>query len=72
MYKITATIIKPGGLPVDWTCNSKEKLTSEQCEKKFSQTKEAGRTAEERVRVKNFKCVACATPRKTRRGSNVQ
>jgi antisense regulator of RalR protein len=64
MYKITATILKPGGLPVEWTCMSKERLTSTQCEKKFSQVKEAGKTAEERVLVKNFKCVSLPRKRK--------
>jgi antisense regulator of RalR protein len=64
MYKITATILKPGGLPVEWTCMSKDKLTSTQCEKKFSQVKEAGKTAEERVLVKNFKCVSLPHKRK--------
>ena len=64
MYKITATILKPGGLPVEWTCVSKERLTSTQCEKKFSQVKEDGKTAEERVLVKNFKCVSLPRKRK--------
>jgi antisense regulator of RalR protein len=59
MYKITATIHKPGGLPVEWLRMSKEELTPAQCERMFSQSKEAGKTAEERVLVKNFKCVAC-------------
>ena len=68
MYKITATILKPGGLPVEWTCMSKERLTSTQCEKKFSQVKEVGKTADERVLVKDFKCVSL--PRKRKAAAN--
>lgn len=64
MYKITAIILKPGGLPVEWTCMSKERLTSTQCEKKFSRAKEAGKTVEERVFVKDFKCVSMPRKRK--------
>ncbi|OAT17914.1 hypothetical protein M977_03920 [Buttiauxella gaviniae ATCC 51604] len=72
MCKITATILKSGGLPVAWTCNSKEPLTSAQCEKKFSRAKEAGKTAEEYVSVTDFQCIAIESERKPKRGKNVQ
>ncbi|WP_064519121.1 DUF1187 family protein [Buttiauxella gaviniae] len=72
MYKITATILKSGGLPVAWTCNSKEPLTSRQCEKRFSRGKEVGKTAEVCVSVTNFECIAIESERKPKRGKNVQ
>ncbi|MRT11065.1 DUF1187 family protein [Enterobacteriaceae bacterium RIT711] len=72
MYKITATILKSGGLPVQWTHISKERMTSGQCEKKFSQSKEVGKTAGERVVVKNFKCVSIKSVVKPKRGKNTQ
>ncbi|TNV22861.1 DUF1187 family protein [Buttiauxella sp. B2] len=58
MYKVTATILKPGGLPVTWTHMTKERLTSAQCEKMLSKGKEAGKTAGEIVKVSDFKCVS--------------
>ena len=70
MYKITATILKPGGLPVEWMRMSKEKLTSSQCEKMLSRSKEVGKAAEEQVRVKNFKCTSCKPQRKVKRVGN--
>ncbi|MEB7742600.1 DUF1187 family protein [Escherichia coli] len=32
-YKITVTIIRPGGLPVQWTRYSDSKMTVTECEK---------------------------------------
>ncbi|EBW6363843.1 hypothetical protein DPU24_24160 [Salmonella enterica subsp. enterica serovar Oranienburg] len=56
MYKITATIIKPGNTPVEWCRYSNEKLTQSQCEKMFFKAKEAGRSFEERVTMEDFRC----------------
>lgn len=39
MYKITATIEKEGGTPVNWTRYSKSKLTKSECEKMLSEKK---------------------------------
>ncbi|ECG3145586.1 DUF1187 family protein [Salmonella enterica subsp. enterica serovar Weybridge] len=35
-YKITATIIKPRGMPVLWTRFTRRRMTKSQCEKMFS------------------------------------
>ncbi|MEH4990140.1 DUF1187 family protein [Enterobacter ludwigii] len=56
MYKITATIIKPGNPRVTWTRFSPKKLTLEQCETFFYSPKEAGRSFGERIKVENFLC----------------
>ncbi|EDV5541890.1 DUF1187 family protein [Salmonella enterica subsp. enterica] len=56
MYKITATIIKPGNTPVGWCRYSKEKLTPAQCEKMFFKAKEAGKSFGEKVILDNFRC----------------
>ncbi|MGX8939805.1 DUF1187 family protein [Symbiopectobacterium sp. Eva_TO] len=42
MYKITATIKKPGGLDVQWLRFSKVKLTMSECEKLLFKPKQAG------------------------------
>lgn len=57
MYKITATVTRPGGLPVEWTRFSKEKMTHLQCEKLLAKPKVAGQTYEDKVHVENLKCV---------------
>ncbi|OON35559.1 hypothetical protein BTJ39_22505 [Izhakiella australiensis] len=57
MYKITATIIKPGGMPAEWVRFSKEKLTKGQCEKLLFRAKEAGKSFGEKISLDNFKCV---------------
>ncbi|MGG2143633.1 DUF1187 family protein [Symbiopectobacterium sp. RP] len=44
MYKITATIKKPGGLDVQWLRFSKVKLTMSECEKLLFKPKEAGKS----------------------------
>lgn len=58
MYKITATVIKAGGTPTQWTRHSVKKLSKTECEKMLS-----GRTsapaclpANERVTLQDFKC----------------
>ncbi|WP_085432353.1 DUF1187 family protein [Escherichia coli] len=56
-YKITATIIKPGNLPVDWTRYSGNKMTRTECENMFSTAKEPGRSFGDKVTVKDFLCV---------------
>lgn len=56
-YKITATITKAGGTPIEWMHYSKTKLTCEQCEKRLSVAMVIGRSAAERVQVSNFRCV---------------
>jgi antisense regulator of RalR protein len=57
MYKITATAIKAGNAPANWTRFSDKKLTITECEKMLSGRTEAGKSVEERVSLKNFKCV---------------
>ncbi|EFK1743236.1 hypothetical protein AW119_27820 [Escherichia coli] len=59
-YKITATIIRPGGLPVQWIRYSDRKMTVTECEKMFSPPKEPGRSFGDRARVKDFCCNAIA------------
>ncbi len=53
-YKITATIIKPGNMPVQWLRYQDEKMTQAECEKLFTPAKEPGRYI--CVRVENFRC----------------
>lgn len=60
MYKITATIIKPGGAPIAWTTFSPQKLTAAQCAKRFSSGTEAGKSFEVLVTVEDFACVKVA------------
>ncbi|WP_418657830.1 DUF1187 family protein [Citrobacter werkmanii] len=57
LYKITATIHKPGNTPVDWLRFSDKKLNKTECEKIMSVSKEAGVTNEVKVTLKNYKCV---------------
>lgn len=57
MYKITATIIKPGGAPIAWTTFSPQKLTAVQCAKRFSSGTEAGKLFEIKIAVEGFACV---------------
>ncbi len=66
MYRITATIQKPGGGPVEWMRISKDKLIQAQCARMLSRGKEAGRTAEETVSVTKFKCVGVKPPAKAK------
>ncbi|MGQ8486271.1 DUF1187 family protein [Klebsiella aerogenes] len=56
MFKITATIIKPGGTPAEWVRFSKQKMTREQCEKMFYRDKEVGKSFGDTVRLENFRC----------------
>ena len=56
-YKITATVIKPGNTPANWTRFTEKKMTKDECEKFLSVRKEAGVSHEEKVTLKNFKCV---------------
>lgn len=55
-YKITATIIKPGNLPVQWIRYSRSKMTQAECERMFTIQKEAGRSFGDKVRVEEFSC----------------
>ncbi|EFA9200927.1 MULTISPECIES: DUF1187 family protein [Escherichia] len=57
-YRITATIMKPGNLPVLWTRYSDHRMTRTECEKMFSIPKEPGRSFGDKVRVEDFRCVA--------------
>ncbi|CAD5645305.1 Rac prophage; predicted protein [Escherichia coli] len=57
-YRITATIMKPGNLPVLWTRYSGHRMTRTECEKMFSIPKEPGRSFGDKVRVDDFLCVA--------------
>lgn len=56
MYRITATVLKAGGLPVAWTRYSGKKLTKEACEKMLSPKTEAGKSVEEKVTLRDFQC----------------
>ncbi len=59
-YKITATIIKPGNLPVHWTRYSEKKMTPQECERMFSIPKEPGRSFGDNVTVQDFQCVTAS------------
>ncbi|EKS6337852.1 MULTISPECIES: DUF1187 family protein [Enterobacter] len=56
MYKITATIIKPGNPETTWTRYSSKKLTLEQCEALFYTPKEFRSPFDEKIKVENFLC----------------
>lgn len=56
-YKITATVIKHGNTPTNWTRFTETKMTKAECEKFLSVNKEAGVSHEAKVMLKNFKCV---------------
>lgn len=56
MYKITATIHKPGGLPVSWFRRSPKKLSKRECENMIYRSKEAGRSFGDKVVLTDFKC----------------
>lgn len=57
MYKITATLVKPGGLPVSWTWYSEKKLTQQECEKMWVKAKEPGKSFGEGLVMTDFACV---------------
>lgn len=56
-YKITVTIPKAGGTPIEWTHYSKTKLTPQQCENRLfvAMVKECSKA--ELVKLSNFRCV---------------
>lgn len=56
-YKITATVIKPGNTPTNWTRFTENEMTKEECEKILSARKEASDFHETSVTLTNFKCV---------------
>ncbi|MEQ0188808.1 DUF1187 family protein [Klebsiella sp. CN_Kp098] len=56
MFKITATIIKPGGAPANWLRYSARELSVKECEQMFFKSREAGRSFGEKVKLENFKC----------------
>ncbi|WP_238158687.1 DUF1187 family protein [Trabulsiella odontotermitis] len=56
MYKITATLIKPGNPHVTWTRISPRRLTLEQCETLFYVPGEVRRSFCDKIRVENFRC----------------
>jgi len=56
IYKITATILKPGGAPVIWERWQPEIMTRRDCEATFSRTLTPGRFFELRVKVIDFQC----------------
>lgn len=53
-YKITATLMKPGSLPVQWTRYSERKLTQSECKKMFTIPKEPGRSFGDKVQIADF------------------
>lgn len=54
-YKITATIVKSGNLPVKWTRYSGIAMTRAECEKMFSIPQGRGASGD-KVRVEDFSC----------------
>ncbi|MCU6243799.1 DUF1187 family protein [Enterobacter kobei] len=56
VYKITATLIKPGNTAVTWTHYSGTRMTLEQCEKRFHTSLKGGLSARTQTRVENFCC----------------
>lgn len=56
LYKITATVIRPGGLPVEWVRFSESEMTKEQCEKLLFKPREAGKSFGEQAMLENFSC----------------
>ncbi|EMW2203316.1 MULTISPECIES: DUF1187 family protein [Citrobacter] len=56
VYKITATLIKPGNTAVAWTHYSVTRMTPEQCEKRFHASLKSGLASREKTRVENFCC----------------
>ena len=56
-YKISGTINKPGGTPIEWVHFSKIPLTRVECEKRLSIPKVIGVCSDERVTITNFQCV---------------
>lgn len=57
MYKITATVIRPGGAPVSWLRMSAHKMTQKECEKLLFRPREAGKSFGDQIRVEDFSCV---------------
>lgn len=57
IYKISGTITKPGGTPIEWVHYSKTKLTRAECEAWLSVPKVIGICSGERVTITNFQCV---------------
>ncbi|MEH4990260.1 DUF1187 family protein [Enterobacter asburiae] len=57
MYKITATIIKPGNPDVTWTRYSSKRLTLEQCEELFYEPRKSGKPSGNNTKLKQFQCV---------------
>lgn len=56
-YKVSGTITKPGGTPIEWVHFSDKKLTRAECEKRLSVPKVIGICTDERVTITNFQCV---------------
>ncbi|WP_330983654.1 MULTISPECIES: DUF1187 family protein [Enterobacterales] len=56
-FKVTATVIKPGNTPTNWTRFTEKKLTKTECEKMLSVNKEVGVGIEAKVNLENFSCV---------------
>ncbi|EPD9088269.1 DUF1187 family protein [Escherichia coli] len=54
LYKIAATIIKLGNMPVQWLRDQDSEMTFTECEKLFAPAKEPGRYIS--VRVEDFRC----------------
>jgi antisense regulator of RalR protein len=55
-FKITAQVIKPGGLPTTWTRFTDCRMTQKQCEKLLSSRREAGKSIPVSVTLENFSC----------------
>lgn len=56
-YKISGTITKAGGSPIEWIHFSNIKLTRAECEKRLSIPRVIGVCSDEQVVITNFQCV---------------
>lgn len=61
-YKITATVIKHGGMPTTWVHFSEKKLTQAQCVKMLSIRKQVGKSVSAKVTLSDFVCIKDLPP----------
>ena len=56
-YKISATIIRPGGLPVQWVHYTEKVMTLAECEKMLTRKMRIKNvTIISKAQIENFKC----------------
>lgn len=56
MYRISATIIKSGGMPVTWVRYVHSRMSKLQCVKMFYKVNHQGKLDKERVKLIDFSC----------------